>query len=68
MEIDDAPGVNTTVIVPGFSAQNVVAIDALHGFQQESITSVGNGTFLSEEATNQALVTCTTRLHVWPVS
>jgi len=37
--VDDDPGVNTTVIVPGFSAQKVTAIDVLNGFEQELITS-----------------------------
>jgi len=44
--VDDDPGVNTTVIVPGFSAQKVTAIDVLNGFQQQLVTSVEDGTLV----------------------
>jgi len=38
--VDDDPGVNTTVTLPGFSARKVVGIDVLHGFEQELVTNI----------------------------
>ena len=39
----DDPGVRTTLTVPGLSAQKVVAIDVLNGFEQELIRGVESG-------------------------
>jgi hypothetical protein len=41
--VDDDPGVSANLTFPDLSAQNVVAIDVLHGFEQELITDPGNG-------------------------
>ena len=41
--VDDDSGVNTTVTLPGFSAQRVIGIDVLNGFEQELITSTEDG-------------------------
>jgi hypothetical protein len=41
--VDDDPGVPTTLIFPGLSAQNVVGIDVLEGFRQELVTGTENG-------------------------
>jgi len=41
--VDDDPGVSTTLTFPDLSAQNVVVIDVLHGFEQELITESWNG-------------------------
>ena len=41
--VDDDPGVSTTLTFPEFSTQRVIAIDALHGFEQELIIEVENG-------------------------
>lgn len=41
--VDDDPGVNTTVTIPAFSAQKVMGIDVLNGFEQELVTSVEDG-------------------------
>jgi hypothetical protein len=39
----DDPGVRTTLTFPGLSAQKVVVIDALNGFEQELIRGAENG-------------------------
>jgi parallel beta-helix repeat protein len=41
--VDDDPGVKSTVIVPGFSAQTVMGIDVLSGFVQQLITETEGG-------------------------
>lgn len=41
--IDDDPGVSTTLLFPGLSAQQVIAIDVLNGFEQELIIEVWTG-------------------------
>jgi hypothetical protein len=41
--VDDVPGVSTTLTFPGLSAQQVIAIDVLNGFEQELIIEVENG-------------------------
>ena len=40
--VDIYPGVNTTVTFLGQSAQEVIGIDVLNGFEQELITETGN--------------------------
>jgi hypothetical protein len=41
--VDDDPGVKTTLTFPGLSAQKVVGMDVLNGFEQELITETGSG-------------------------
>ena len=41
--VDDDPGVRTTLTFSAPSAQKVVAIDVLNGFEQELITETENG-------------------------
>ncbi|MFB0556406.1 MAG: hypothetical protein ACETVW_00905 [Dehalococcoidia bacterium] len=41
--VDDDPGIEATLTIPGFSAQKVVGIDVLHGFEQELVTSMEDG-------------------------
>ena len=41
--VDDDPGVSTTLTFPDLSAQKVVGIDVLNGFEQELITETENG-------------------------
>jgi hypothetical protein len=41
--VDDDPGEITTLTFPGLSAQKVIAIDVLNGFEQELIRGVQNG-------------------------
>ena len=41
--VDADPGIEATLTLPGFSAQKVVGIDVLHGFEQELITNVEDG-------------------------
>ncbi len=41
--VDDDPGVKSTLIVPGFSAQKVMGVDVLNGFEQQVITSAEDG-------------------------
>ncbi|MFH1907401.1 MAG: right-handed parallel beta-helix repeat-containing protein [Chloroflexota bacterium] len=41
--VDDDPGIEATLTLPGFSAQKVVGIDVLHGFEQELATSIEDG-------------------------
>ena len=38
--VDNDPGVEATLTLPGFSAQKVVGIDVLNGFEQELVTSI----------------------------
>jgi hypothetical protein len=41
--VDDDPGIEGTLILPGFSDQRVMGIDVLHGYQQRMITSEEDG-------------------------
>lgn len=41
--VEDDPGVPATLTFPGLSAQEVVGIDVLYGFQQQMITSTEDG-------------------------
>lgn len=40
--VDDDPGIEATLTLPGFSAQKVVGIDVLNSFAQQMITSIKN--------------------------
>lgn len=40
--IDDDPGIEATVTLPGFSAKKITGIDVLHGFEQELIAGIEN--------------------------
>lgn len=41
--VDEDPRVPATLTIPGFSAQKVMGINVLHGFDQQLITSVEDG-------------------------
>lgn len=41
--VDNDPGIKATVHLPGFSAQKVVGIDVLNGFEQQMITDIEDG-------------------------
>jgi len=41
--VEDDPGVNSTLTFAGTSAQKVIGIDVLHGFEQELIFVIENG-------------------------
>jgi len=41
--VEDDPGVSATLTIPSFSAQKVIGIDVLNGFEQEVITETENG-------------------------
>ena len=41
--VDDDPGISATLTFPGTSAQKVIGIDVLHGFEQELIIEMENG-------------------------
>jgi hypothetical protein len=41
--VEDDPGVTTTLSFPGLSAQKVVGMDVLNGFEQQLITSEEDG-------------------------
>src|SRR3972149_6611182 len=41
--VDDDPGVPATLTFPNLSAQKVIGIDVLHGFEQELIIEMENG-------------------------
>lgn len=41
--VDEDPGVKATIIIPNFSAQKVIGIDVLNGYQQSIITGNENG-------------------------
>ena len=41
--VDDDPGIEATLTLPGFSAQKVTAIDVLNGYEQELITNIEEG-------------------------
>ena len=38
--VDNYPGINITVTIPGISAQKVTGIDVVYGFEQELIASI----------------------------
>lgn len=40
--VDNDPGIEATLTLPGFSAQKVMGIDVLNGFAQQMITSIEN--------------------------
>jgi len=44
--VDDDPGVKATLISPGFSAQKVMGIDVLNGFEQQLVVNIENGNLL----------------------
>lgn len=44
--VDNDPGVSATLTFPAFSAQKVIGIDVLHGFEQELITETENGNLI----------------------
>ncbi len=44
--VDNDPGIEATLTFPGFSAQKVVGIDVLHGFEQQIITSTEDGSLV----------------------
>ena len=41
--VEDDPGVSSTLTFPGTSAQKVIGIDVLHGFEQELIIEILDG-------------------------
>jgi len=41
--VDDDPGVKATLTFPGLSAQKVVGIDVLHGFEQQMTANIEGG-------------------------
>lgn len=41
--VDDDPGIEATLTIQGLSAQKVVGIDVLHGFEQELVISTEDG-------------------------
>jgi len=43
---DDDPGIEAAVTLADFSAKKVTAIDVLHGFEQELVTSVEDGSLV----------------------
>jgi hypothetical protein len=44
--VDDDPGVLATLTFPGTSAQEVIGIDVLHGFEQELMIEMENGNLI----------------------
>ena len=44
--VDDDAGVSATLTFPGSSAQKVIGIDVLHGFEQQLITETENGNLI----------------------
>ena len=47
--IDDDPGVNATVTIPNFSAQEVKGIDVLEGYQQSLVITKGDEDLIIED-------------------
>jgi len=47
--VDYDPGVPATLTFPGASAQKVIGIDVLHGFEQELITEMVNGNLVIQD-------------------
>ena len=43
---DDFPGLNTTLTIDNMSAENVLGIDVLNGFQQKLITEAEDGNLI----------------------
>ena len=43
---DDFPGVNATLTIDTISAQNVIGVDVLNGFQQKLITEAEDGNLI----------------------
>lgn len=41
--VDDDPGIEATLTLPGFSAQKVIGIDVLNSFEQQMVTNVEDG-------------------------
>lgn len=41
--VDDDPGVEATITLPGFAAEAVTGIDVLHGFEQELVSTMEAG-------------------------
>ncbi len=41
--VDDDPGVDTTLTIPGFSASEVIGLDIMNSLEQELITETENG-------------------------
>ena len=46
--MDEDPGAKATLTIPNFSAEEVVGIDVLYGFEQELITSTVDGNLVIE--------------------
>jgi hypothetical protein len=44
--VDDDPGVEVTLTLPGFSAQKVLVIDVLNGFERELVSSTEGGNLI----------------------
>jgi hypothetical protein len=44
--VDNDPGIEATVAFPGSSAQGVVAIDVLYGFEQQMVTGIEDGSLV----------------------
>ena len=44
--VDDDPGIETSLTIPGSSASQVVGIDVLHGLEQELITVAEDGNII----------------------
>jgi hypothetical protein len=44
--VDDDRGVEATIVLPGFTTEKVIGIDVLHGFEQELIFSVEDGSLV----------------------
>ena len=44
--VDADPGTSATLTIPGSSAQRVIGIDVLHGFEQELITEIENSSLV----------------------
>jgi len=47
--VDDDPGVKTTLTFPGLSAQKVIGIDVLNGFEQEMTIDVEDGNLVIQD-------------------
>jgi hypothetical protein len=47
--VDDDPGVPATITFPGTSAEQVIGIDVLHGFEQGLIIEMENGNLVIRE-------------------
>ena len=47
--VDDDPGREATLTLPGLADRAVVGIDPLHGFEQPIVTREGNGSLVIED-------------------